>query len=75
MGNKTFYIVTDRHGGLQTFKSRKAAKEHCAWLMEGYTEGLRSANDPMPTLHEVKPLVRYSYNKEKRSVVQEEIYS
>lgn len=52
--NEAFYVVADRHGTFDTFDTLEDARTFANHLVEGYKDGTRSANHPMPVITECR---------------------
>jgi hypothetical protein len=58
---KIWYVVATRHGDFDRFDTLEEAEKHATWLIQGYVNGTRSANDPQPVITECKNVARMYY--------------
>ena len=67
----TQYLVTTRHGNYDMVSTLEEAERVAKMHMDGYLEGTRSANDPMPKIQVVQyDIVKaYYFDTDKKEYV------
>jgi hypothetical protein len=71
----TQYLVTTRHGSYNMVSSLDEAQRLAKWHMDGYTEGLRSSNDPMPKIQMVQYEMLHSYEYDKATNTYRDVWN
>ena len=62
------FLVSDAHGNRDLFDTIEQARNHAKGLMAGYVDGTRCANDPKPSITELRSIERYFYDKAAKEI-------
>jgi hypothetical protein len=71
----TQYLVTTRHGKYDMVSTLDEAKRLADWHMEGFEQGLRSSNDPMPKIQRVQYEMLHSYEYDKETHTYKDVWN